>query len=75
MSAVIAIAGVGIGLLLTLVAARAVESVLYGIRASDPLIYAAAALLIGTVAIGAAFLPARRAASTMAVQSSTVRTR
>ncbi|HET7291639.1 MAG TPA: FtsX-like permease family protein, partial [Vicinamibacteria bacterium] len=40
---------------------RSIESQLFGIRASDPLVLAAAVLLLGAVAVGACALPARRA--------------
>ena len=53
------------GLTLGLVGAwglgRAVSSLLFGVTASDPLTFATVSLLLTTVAIGACYLPARRA--------------
>ncbi|HEX4036740.1 MAG TPA: ABC transporter permease [Acidobacteriaceae bacterium] len=48
---------------LAMLATRAVRSVLFGVSAADPAIYAAAVLLICLVAVLAGFVPARRAAS------------
>jgi putative ABC transport system permease protein len=56
---------VGIGLLLGLTGAwvlsRVLTSQLYGVSARDPVTYASVALLLGGVALGASYLPARRA--------------
>lgn len=54
-------AGIGLGLVASLALTRTIGSMLYGVSGSDPLTYAALAALLGAVAIGAAFLPARRA--------------
>lgn len=59
---VLALVGVGIGLLLAVVAARGVRSQLYGVSAYDPFVFASVVVLVLGVAIGAAWLPARRAA-------------
>lgn len=40
---------------------RAVGSLLYGLEGHDPVVVVAAALLLGVVALGAGYLPARRA--------------
>lgn len=53
--------GVGIGIGLSLAGARAAHSLLFGVRAYDPLTLAAGVLLLATVAAAASFLPARRA--------------
>jgi len=54
--------GIAIGLAAALAAGRLIESQLFGIKASDPLIYAGAAVLLGLVALIAAGVPAWRAA-------------
>ncbi|HEV2690539.1 MAG TPA: ABC transporter permease [Bryobacteraceae bacterium] len=54
--------GIAIGVPATLAATRLVSSLLFGIRASDPLTIAGGAALMIAVAALAGFLPARRAA-------------
>jgi predicted permease len=61
--AAITIAGVLGGTVLALAGAQIVQSQLYGVRAHDPLIYTGAAILIALIALAAAVIPARRAAS------------
>jgi putative ABC transport system permease protein len=57
-----AVAGLGLGLLSAMALGRYLASLLYGVRASDPLTFAAVSLtLLGTAAI-AMWIPARRAA-------------
>jgi putative ABC transport system permease protein len=58
----LAAAGIVIGLAAALAAGRLVESQLFGIKPADPVIYAAAALLLALVALIAAGVPAWRAA-------------
>jgi putative ABC transport system permease protein len=53
--------GLGAGLLGAWVLSRALASQLYGITAQDPVTYASVALLLGTVALLATWVPARRA--------------
>jgi putative ABC transport system permease protein len=53
--------GLGAGLLGAWVLSRALTSQLYGITAQDPLTYVTVALLLGTVALVATWVPARRA--------------
>ncbi len=53
--------GVGIGLLVGLLAARATASVLYGIKPGDWLTYASVAFILLVVALTASYIPARRA--------------
>jgi predicted permease len=55
--------GLAIGLAVALAADRLVASLLYGVQATDPLVFAAAVLLLAVVALLAGGLPARRAAS------------
>ncbi len=59
---VLAGAGVAIGLLLSAAAARTFGSLLYGVSAGDPAMYATVAALLGLVALAACYVPARRAA-------------
>ena len=59
---VLALAGVGVGLLLAVLAARAVRSQLFGVSAFDPFVFVSVVVLVVGVALGAAWLPARRAA-------------
>jgi len=56
-------AGLLLGFPLAWAAARAVQSLLYGIAAVDPLAFGATGATLVAVALAAAFLPARRAAS------------
>jgi len=57
----LAIAGVAIGLGLSLASGRLVESLLFGLKPYDPAVLALATLAMIVVALLAAFLPARRA--------------
>jgi len=61
-SLLLVIAGIAIGVPATLAAARLVSSLLFGVKAADPLTIAGGALLMIAVAALAGFLPARRAA-------------
>jgi putative ABC transport system permease protein len=58
----VALAGVAIGIVAALAASRLIESVLYGVSSRDPIVFASTALLLVVVAIGACWIPARRAA-------------
>jgi putative ABC transport system permease protein len=53
--------GLGVGLLGALALTRLMSSLLYGVSAADPLTYAGIAILLGSVALLASYLPARRA--------------
>lgn len=53
--------GIGIGIVAALTATRALQSLLFGVSAADPLVFAAAACVLGCVAIMASWLPARAA--------------
>ncbi len=57
----LAAAGVTLGLALAYGATRVLASLLFGVRASDPLTFSAAAAMLATVALVAAYIPARRA--------------
>lgn len=54
--------GLAIGSAASLAMARLVESLVFQMKPADPLIEAAAAVILVTVALGAAWIPARRAA-------------
>ena len=57
----LAFMGLGIGLALALGASRLIEGLLFGIASSDTVTYAAVAAGLLLVALGASYLPARRA--------------
>ena len=59
----ITLIGVLIGLIAALGLSRIMADYVYGIKATDPLTYAAATLLLVLTALAACYLPARRAAS------------
>jgi ABC-type antimicrobial peptide transport system permease subunit len=54
--------GVALGLLGSLLAARVLQSLLYQIKATDPVTLMAAVASFAVAALTAAYLPARRAA-------------
>ena len=53
--------GLAIGILATLGISRLVSSLLVGVAGTDPLTYAAVAILLTSVALAACYIPARRA--------------
>ena len=58
---VLVIVGVAAGLLMTLAVGRLARTLLFGIAPTDPLILAAAAGVLGALALGASYVPARAA--------------
>ena len=54
-------AGVGVGIVISLAVGSAVQSLLFGLEASDPLTLVAAGTALAVVALLASYLPARRA--------------
>jgi predicted permease len=58
----IAVSGVGIGLVGALLLTRFLESILFNVRATDPLTFGGIAVLLICVALAASYVPARRAA-------------
>jgi ABC-type antimicrobial peptide transport system permease subunit len=53
--------GIAIGLAGAVTLTHVLDSMLYGIQATDPLTIGGVVLLLGAVATGASFIPARRA--------------
>jgi putative ABC transport system permease protein len=53
--------GIGLGLIEALLLGRLVKSLLFGIQPADPLTFLSAAILLTIVALGACYIPARRA--------------
>jgi predicted permease len=62
-SALLALVGIGVGLATSQAFTRVLQSILYGISPRSPLIVCMVATLLLLVAIAAAWIPARRAAS------------
>src|SRR5262245_53759074 len=60
--ALLALIGLLVGAPLAFVLGRAAESLLFGVKAGDPPVFAAACLLLALVALLGGYLPARRAA-------------
>lgn len=60
----LAVAGGAAGLLVALTATRVLRSLLYGVAPSDPVTFAAIALLLAAAVVAASWIPARRAAGT-----------
>jgi putative ABC transport system permease protein len=56
------VVGIGAGLAAALLLSRFLEKLLFEVKARDPLVFAASALLLGIVAVLSIYLPARRAA-------------
>ncbi len=54
--------GVAIGLALALAASRVIAGMLYGVKTTDPVTFAAVSLVLIAVALLACYIPARRAA-------------
>src|SRR5205085_1809158 len=58
----LAVIGLATGLIAALALTRLMQTLLFNISASDPITFVAIALLLGSVALLACYLPARRAA-------------
>ena len=59
---VLALSGVGVGLIAAVAFGRLVSGLLFGVRSTDPVTFGAIALLLIAVALLASYIPARRAA-------------
>lgn len=57
----LAVAGVALGLVAAFVLTRVMSTLLFGVSATDPIIFVSIALILTGVALGATFIPARRA--------------
>jgi putative ABC transport system permease protein len=58
---ILVLAGIVLGLVGALALTRFLSSLLFGVRANDPVTFGVVALALGAVAILASYLPARRA--------------
>src|SRR5215467_1277948 len=58
----VALWGMGVGVAIALLVTRLIAAMLYGVEPTDSLTFGAVTLLLGAVALVAAYLPARRAA-------------
>lgn len=61
--------GLGLGLTAALALTRVMESILYGVRPTDPWTMTVVALVLGGVVLAASWIPARRAARTDPVET------
>lgn len=59
-----ALIGIALGTIASFAVARAIASMLFGTAPTDPITFAAMALLLTTVTLAAGYLPARRASRT-----------
>jgi putative ABC transport system permease protein len=62
-AAILLVAGLGLGAGISLAAASAASALLFGLKPRDPVTLVTAAAVLAAVALGASYLPARRAAA------------
>src|SRR5207253_7805982 len=72
-AAVLVAIGVAIGAVCSLVFARTASTLLFGLKAYDPLAFTSAAILLAAVAARGSFLPARRATRTGSYECPAIR--
>jgi ABC-type antimicrobial peptide transport system permease subunit len=65
----ISAAGIACGIGASIFTARLVQSLLYGLKANDLVVFAGAALLLVLVGLAASWIPARRAAAVEPMQA------
>jgi ABC-type antimicrobial peptide transport system permease subunit len=65
----VSLAGIVCGIGATLLLARLVKSLLYGLQPNDPIVLAASALLLALIGLAAGWIPARRAANIEPMQA------
>jgi putative ABC transport system permease protein len=58
---ILTLIGIAVGLMGALALTRLMSSLIYGVSATDPLTFAGVALALGSVALAACYIPARRA--------------
>jgi len=68
-SARIVVPGTIVGVLLALSLSRVVQTLIYGVSAADPVIYACVIIMVPAVALLASYIPARRAAQADPMQT------
>jgi putative ABC transport system permease protein len=68
-SAVLVVTGVALGVIGAALLGRLVSTLLFGVEPFDPSTFVSASLLLGTVALFASYLPARRAAAISPVEA------
>lgn len=67
--ALVAVAGIIVGVAAALAGGRLMESLLYGVSPRDPFVFAATTVLLLAIALAACWLPARRAARLSPLQA------
>jgi ABC-type antimicrobial peptide transport system permease subunit len=61
--------GVGLGLAIAYALTRVLASLLFGVKAADPLTFAGVAMILALIALGSTWFPARRAAAVEPVEA------